>query len=950
MTEADLALGIDLGTTYVKVACNRAGRIDVIPSKTGQSQTPCAAWLNSQDAFIFGQEAMDALSIDPANGQTNFVRDLGTEVEYTFRRSSRRVKPEELTAEFLKSLRADAEQFVGREIRTAVIAVPPDADQARSQATNQAASLAGFGQCVLILDAIAAALAAGVVDNGVPRTVLVYDFGGRGFGASVLRICDGTVAVVGHAGDRALGGMSLDREVVERIFVPVLAASSGLDLSENDQRTYVTYLRLNSASETARLELNRAEKTFVFVSGLIGDRSGKSIDLRCEVTRGALEHLAQPLVDNTISICERLLTNSHIAPSEVNDVIPVGGMTLMPFVRQRIKDRFGEPMVTAGIDSATAVVRGAAIFASSHCLPNQTTTPAPCASQMACPSSPVLFQTVGIALHDNHVIRLFDKGTALPARHLMSLRTVVAFRCGQRGDAIKLQLVEGEGDFADINRELGTLIVPLENVSRDLPAGSEVEVSVEVDESRQFRVTAYIPVLDEEWTQQLNVRSLADLETHETSSADSELVRRLDEGIRWIEQALSERLMESLQRVQLTDWLSDARSAIENHNHESATVLLNRLHTLQLDCLMQDGGFWKQSLEQLKPLRGFITNQEAAATLFDEAHRSISHNDLSRLKDAVRGLFALLSKDGTWETSVGSSILGGGSRFVPKRAFSTVPTSRIDKVHFSVASPPLVQSGTRFIVDVWAHLERQRAEVERRVRQTCPQIDPAPVIRPKGPFKVERGTSLYVRLRFPALRVEPPEDVILWEGEIGNASFEVAIPSKTPEGVICGLASVHWDGGLQIARVPLQILIAARAAPSAGTTQPLHHIRKAFASYASSDRDEVLGRVQGMQKIAPDLDVFLDVLKLRSGEDWEKRLWQVIPESDVFYLFWSAAAKASPWVEKEWRCALGRRGEDFIDPVPLVSPEEVRPPEELSKKHFNDWILAFRRGKPSATA
>lgn len=278
-----------------------------------------------------------------------------------------------------------------------------------------------------------------------------------------------------------------------------------------------------------------------------------------------------------------------------------------------------------------------------------------------------------------------------------------------------------------------------------------------------------------------------------------------------------------------------------------------------------------------------------------------------------------------------------------------VPTSRIDKVHFSVASPPSAQPGQKFIVAVWAHLERQRAEVERRVQQAHPQTDAPPVIRPKGPFKIERGTTLFVRLKFTDLHVDSPEDVILWDGEIGNASFEVAIPSETAEGVKSGLVSVHWEGGLQIARVPLQILVAAKAVPTASTTQPIHHIRKAFASYANPDRDEVLRAIQGMQKIAPDLDVFLDVVELRSGEDWEKRLWQVIPESDVFYLFWSAAAKASPWVEKEWRCALTSRGDEFIDPFPLVSPEEVRPPEELSKKHFNDWILAYRRGRPKTS-
>ena len=277
-----------------------------------------------------------------------------------------------------------------------------------------------------------------------------------------------------------------------------------------------------------------------------------------------------------------------------------------------------------------------------------------------------------------------------------------------------------------------------------------------------------------------------------------------------------------------------------------------------------------------------------------------------------------------------------------------MPVPTIDSVQFSVSSPHSAQPGQKFIVDVWAHIEKQRAEVIRRIKQASLTTDSSTIIRPKGPFKIERGTTLFVRLKFPGLRIKPPEDFILWEGEIGNASFEVAIPSEISEGVKIGLATVHWEGGLQIARIPLQLLVAARAVPVTPTIKPLYHIKKAFASYASQDRDEVIGRIQGMQKIAPDLDVFLDVVKLRSGQDWESELWRVIPESDVFYLFWSAAAKASPWVEKEWRCALNSRGEEFIDPVPLVSPNEVSPPDELSKKHFNDWILAFRSGKPKS--
>ena len=112
----------------------------------------------------------------------------------------------------------------------------------------------------------------------------------------------------------------------------------------------------------------------------------------------------------------------------------------------------------------------------------------------------------------------------------------------------------------------------------------------------------------------------------------------------------------------------------------------------------------------------------------------------------------------------------------------------------------------------------------------------------------------------------------------------------------------------------------------------------------------MLPRIQGIQKAAPSLEIFLDILSLRSGQNWESELWSVIPSQDVFYLFWSHNAKVFPWVEKEWRCALEKRGLEFIDSVPLVSPQEVPPPPELSSKHFNDWVLAFLHRPPNRQA
>jgi hypothetical protein len=329
---------------------------------------------------------------------------------------------------------------------------------------------------------------------------------------------------------------------------------------------------------------------------------------------------------------------------------------------------------------------------------------------------------------------------------------------------------------------------------------------------------------------------------------------------------------------------------------------------------------------------------EAAAGPLERAGVAGHANVVRVLLDASEGV-------GTGALGVSGEEQGIPQDTAPHQARSGTPTTRIENVHFSVAAPFAATAGLGFLVDVWAHIERQRAEVERRIRQSIAQADPSTVIRPKGPFPIACGTTLYVRLQFSDLVVESPEDVIFWDGEIGNASFVVAVPHDASEGPKSGWITVHWEGCFQIARVPLQILVGPKRDSSAPISRPVDRLHKAFASYASADRDEVLHRIQGMQKIVPDLDVFLDVARLRSGDDWEAALWRVIPDQDVFYLFWSRNARQSPWVDKEWRCALKTRGLAFIDPVPLESPDDVEPPEELKMKHFNDWVLAYSRSK-----
>ena len=221
------------------------------------------------------------------------------------------------------------------------------------------------------------------------------------------------------------------------------------------------------------------------------------------------------------------------------------------------------------------------------------------------------------------------------------------------------------------------------------------------------------------------------------------------------------------------------------------------------------------------------------------------------------------------------------------------------------------------------------------------------LIEAKGPVPLARGTALVVRLGLPGFALDDPEDLLVWDGEIGNATFPFRVPPDARPGPHPGPATFH-AGGLQIAKLHFALDVGAWSAPPTAlpATRQARH-RTAFASYASEDRDEVLARVQGMLKVVPDLDVFLDVASLRSGQNWSQRILREVPARDVFYLFWSDAASRSEWVEREWRCALVRRGLDYIDPVPLVSPERVPPPPELAAHlHFNDWMLAFIRGRP----
>ncbi len=254
---------------------------------------------------------------------------------------------------------------------------------------------------------------------------------------------------------------------------------------------------------------------------------------------------------------------------------------------------------------------------------------------------------------------------------------------------------------------------------------------------------------------------------------------------------------------------------------------------------------------------------------------------------------------------------------------------------FSVRAPASVPPGASFLVEVFVHSKGARDELAQW--SSMPRARDVTV----GPRRVASGTTLDVAISIEGVEVEDESAQVLWDGALGALSFWCAMPADALSPTYPGKATFSV-GGVAIAKAHFVIDCGPVAGAPREVATEQKVVRSAFASYASPDRVAVLARVQGMRKVVPFLDIFVDVLSLRSGERWADVIRDEIKARDVLLLFWSTAASQSPHVETEWRIALEEKGLESIDPVPLEPPATVPPPAELSALHFNDPLLFVR--------
>jgi len=607
MTRTTVDYGIDLGTTNSSMAVWEGTEVKVFKNAEQSESTPSAVRIDKGGGLIVGRAAKDYLEHDPENIACEFKLRMGTAIQWVFARSGRRMKPEELSAEVLKSLRNDGRRANGEDVRAAVITVPAAFELPQCAATKKAGEMAGYQFSPLLQEPVAAALAYGFQSQSDKVFWLVYDLGGGTFDAAVIHLRDGSFQVVNHGGDNDLGGKRIDWDIVEQLLIPAISRERRLtDFRRGNKAWIGAMAKLKQAAEESKIRLSTSETAEISCEFLCKDDRGEAVEFEYVLHRSDVARVAEPYIVQTINICKKVLAEKRLGAGDVEKVILVGGPTLAPYFREMVADRSRGLGIELEyrIDPITVVARGAAIFAGTQRIEGVAPPPittgqyaleldykpvgaetdpliagkvvasegrsltgftiefinegarppwktgrlplsrtgtfmATLNAETGQPNTfliklfddagtqhetipdrlvytvgtvvdnPPLTHSVGIALANNEPAFYVRKGTPLPVTKHGVVHTTIDVHPGQTDRLIRIPVIEGENDrYADRNQEVGLLLIPADGITRTVPAGSEIELTIEIDSSRLVRTRAYVPLLDAEFEKVINLEKV----------------------------------------------------------------------------------------------------------------------------------------------------------------------------------------------------------------------------------------------------------------------------------------------------------------------------------------------------------------------------------------------------------------------------------------------------------
>ncbi len=580
-------IGIDLGTTNSVVAVLEGGEPKVIANEEGARTTPSIVGFSKSGERLVGQVAKRQAITNPENTIFSIKRFMGRRfnevndemkmVPYKVVQQGDHVAvvaqgkeytPPEVSAMILQKLKKSAEAYLGETITEAVITVPAYFNDAQRQATKDAGKIAGLDVKRIVNEPTAAALAYGL-DKKKDETIAVYDFGGGTFDISILEVGEGVIEVKSTNGDTHLGGDNLDQRIVEWL-IAEFKQEEGLDLSSKGNE--MALQRLKDAAEKAKIELSTTVETEINLPFITADATGPKHLVR-KLTRAKLEQMVQDLLDRSLEPCKKAMADAGVKPSDIDEVVLVGGQTRMPKIQEMVKQLFGkEPHRGVNPDEVVAV--GAAVQAG--VLAGEVK------DLLLLDVTPL---TLAIETLGGVATPMIPRNTTIPTKKTETFSTAADSQT-----EVEVHVLQGERPMAGQNRTLGKFkLAGIPPAPRGVP---QIEVTFDIDANGILNVTAKdnatgkdtrITITSSSGLSKEEVERMAkDAEAHAAEDKEKreevETRNSLDSLVYNIEKMLKEsgEKVQAADKTEVEAALADAKKALEPGSAVSAMKTAQR--------------------------------------------------------------------------------------------------------------------------------------------------------------------------------------------------------------------------------------------------------------------------------------------------------------------------------------------------------------------------------------